>query len=747
MIIMKTHLPDEVIRIFPKFNFQKMNGMNKSILLAVIVLLQACLLSAQENIQVSRKEFRTDQPGFDAAWKHIKDGDSFYSKGGIWYARAYDEYKLAYSYNRLNAALNYKLGVSALFSDRKEEAADYLGRAFGLNNEISSDILLLSGRALIYAGRYREAEGKLKAYLEDPYPKSRQNIAFANRLIEECSNVLILTRDTVRVEIKNLGGNVNSNADDYSPVLTSDAKKMFFASRRPRKDKQVSKYRDTKFDENIYVTEYNDGKWSVAVPGAKNLNTEYCEIPLFIDNSGSLLYIYAGFRGRGDIMVSEFRKGDWRVPEPVKFGLNSDKTESSFAISPDGREIAFVSDRGKKGLGGKDIYFMERSGKKWKHPVNAGDSINSPNDEESVRYSKGGDTIWFSSRGHNTLGGFDIFYSIRRNGSAWGKAKNAGFPLNTAWNELYYAPSPLNDSIFYFASDRSGGMGGYDIYSGRILPVPPVKKVEKPAVIPQPPASQKHDTIVVRDTVVMLKDTATRKAPVIQHVHDTVRVRDTVVVYKQAPVVQVREKDYFLKGKITDSENGSPVIAKIDIIDDSTGTVIATTASSDADGSYTVKLPGKRRFSADIRATGYLADAKKFNMTRSADDSYTLNSALNRVKVGKKVVMKNIFFEAGKSILTTGSYAELDKLVKVLEDNQGMKIEISGHTDNTGSPVVNARLSTERARAVVEYISGKGVERSRLTYVGYGADQPVADNSTEAGRAKNRRVEFKILEF
>jgi outer membrane protein OmpA-like peptidoglycan-associated protein len=117
------------------------------------------------------------------------------------------------------------------------------------------------------------------------------------------------------------------------------------------------------------------------------------------------------------------------------------------------------------------------------------------------------------------------------------------------------------------------------------------------------------------------------------------------------------------------------------------------------------------------------------------------------VKVGKKVVLNNILFQLGKAILTTGSYAELDKLYGILTDNPQMKIEISGHTDKTGSEPLNFKLSEDRAKSVVEYLVRKGIDRSRLEYRGYGSLQPIADNGTEAGRAKNRRVEFKILEF
>jgi outer membrane protein OmpA-like peptidoglycan-associated protein len=159
-----------------------------------------------------------------------------------------------------------------------------------------------------------------------------------------------------------------------------------------------------------------------------------------------------------------------------------------------------------------------------------------------------------------------------------------------------------------------------------------------------------------------------------------------------------------------------------------------------------VRLPSKKSYMINLRATGFLSDMKRITIPdTSAQEIYTLDVPLTKVKVGKKVVLNNILFELGKSVLTGGSYAELNKLFIIMQDSPQMKIEISGHSDNTGNPVVNAKLSTDRARAVVDYLIKKGIDRTRLSYMGYGSDQPIAENTTAAGRAQNRRVEFKIL--
>jgi outer membrane protein OmpA-like peptidoglycan-associated protein/tetratricopeptide (TPR) repeat protein len=696
----------------------------------IILFLLSISANAQQDISLKRKSFKTEKPGFKVAWKHIKQGDSYYWARGIFYTNAFSEYQQAYTYNSDNAVLNYKIGVSCLYSDKKDEAAAFFIKAYELNKDVTKDILFLTGRALMYSGKFSSAIENFNNYLASPGKKPKENIILVKKYIEECNSAEIITKDTLRIEIGNLGGNINSTADDYSEVLASDGIKMLFASRRALTPKAKNYYSDTKFDENIFSSDYISGAWSVAMLFNKNLITKFCETPLFMNNAGNQLFIYAGYEGDGDIMVSELKRGKWKTPVPVSFKVNSKFPESSFTMSSTGDEIAFVSDRGRKGEGGKDIYLMKKKSKRrWSKPANIGPSVNTKYDEESVKFSSGGDTLWFSSRGHNTIGGFDVFFSARNSEGAWNKAVNAGYPINTPWDEMFYNPSPVDDSSFFFVSNRSGGFGGLDIYKGRFMPPPPPPKpvvIPEPVIepVPVPVAPPKRDSVViVRDTVFIVQ-----------------KIQQAVI--PETP----KELILYLIGKVNDSETKEPVLSRIEVFDMSTDQVIATTASSDVDGSYRVRLPAKKSYMVTLRATGFLSDMKRVVIPDSyTEEFYTLDMTLVKVKVGKKVVLNNILFELGKAVLTTGSYVELDKLLQVLQDNPQMKIEISGHTDNTGNPVVNAKLSTDRARAVVIYLARKGIDIGRLTFKGYGSEQPIADNTTPDGRAKNRRVEFKVL--
>jgi outer membrane protein OmpA-like peptidoglycan-associated protein len=692
--------------------------------LASILLFCSSLLNAQTDLTIRKKDFKNDKPGFDAAWQHVVDGDSYFKDKGVWFGNAYDEYLKATLYNGVSPELNYKTGVAALYSDHKEKAIVFFQKVLEEKSDLTDDILLFTGRSLQYAGKYDEAVVKLNAFLNSPAKKDEALINTAKKYLEECKSAQTVTRDTLKVEIKNIGSGINSNADEYAELFSSDGKTIFFASRR-QISKSSTQYADAKYDENIFFSNLINKGWGMPVSAGKNLTSKYCETPLYLSFNGEELYIYTGYENGGDIRMSVKKKGEWKKPEPVSFNVNSNGTETSMTFSPSGKEVWFVSDHGKEGLGGKDIYMIKKlDEKKWSKPVNAGPNINSLYDEESVRFSETGDTLWFGSRGHTSIGGYDIFYSVKDSAGNWRKAVNFGSPVNTPWDELFFFPRGIADSSFYFASNRPESLGGLDIFKGTFVR-------PKPVIVPVVVLPPKPDTVIIRDTVVVIKEVVQAPPP------------------PPPPVAEPpKEVVLYLIGNIRDSETKDPVLAKIDVIDMTTDLVVATTASSDVDGSYRVKLPEKKSYMVDVRGAGFLSDMKRISVPATyVGEVYNLDISLIKVKVGKKVVLNNILFETGKSVLTSSSFDELDRLYNILVDNPQMKMEISGHTDKTGSEPVNFKLSESRAKAVVDYLIHKGIESTRLEFRGYGSLQPIADNATPQGRTKNRRVEFKILEF
>jgi len=465
-------------------------GINPDIMLCLykstifLFLLSPLVVDAQTDVSVRKRDFKSEKEGFKEAWDFIAAGDSYYQKGGIWYASAFAEYLKAIQYNSSNPELNYKAGVSALYSDNKEKSADFFLKALSAKPGLADDILVLTARALQYAGKYSEAIDKYNSYLASGITKSAENASRVKRFIEECRSALEITGNPVKIDIVNLGGNINTGSDDYSQIFTPDGKSMYFASRR-EVGKSGKPNDDTKYDENILISNADSGSWSFATSPGTSLNTEFSETPLYIDSAGSRLFIYAGYSNGGDIMMSIKKNGEWKTPQQPPYSINTNGSETSFCFSPSGNEIYFVTDNGKDNIGGKDICFITKiSERKWSKPQNIGNKVNTQFDEESVRFSEKGDTLWFSSKGHNSIGGFDIFYSVKNSAGEWDNVKNCGYPVNTPWDELFYYPAIGEADTFYFVSNRSGGLGGLDIYKGKLTapetgPVMPVPSLNK----------------------------------------------------------------------------------------------------------------------------------------------------------------------------------------------------------------------------------------------------------------------------
>ncbi len=453
--------------------------------------------SAQEDLKIKRKEFRIGKAGFRQAWEHVIAGDAAYLKKGFYYNNAFEHYIQAVAYNNSNAELNYKIGITAIYTDRKEEAAGFFLKALETKNDVSDDILLYTGRALQYTGDFYAAIEKLTTYIKSKGKKPENNLILARKFIEECNAAIDLTKDSVNIEVTNLGANINSDSDDFSPVFTWDGQTIYFGSERETAKSVASSGLERK-DGNIYFSRLINGMWGMAEIAGDNLVTEYNESPLYIDSAETKLYVYSGYENGGDILVSENRKGDWRKPESLPYSINSFKSEISIAFLPSGDEIYYVTDDGKDNLGGYDIYFIKKlSDRKWSKPQNAGPTVNTSYDEMAISFSSSGDTLWFSSKGHNSMGGFDIFFSVRNNDGTWQPAVNAGIPLNSAWDELFHTSPGSMSGTFYFASNRSGGFGAFDIYKGRILSGPSKNEIEKPAEL---------DSLVEADTISFLRE-------------------------------------------------------------------------------------------------------------------------------------------------------------------------------------------------------------------------------------------------
>jgi len=682
-------------------------------ILAGFTLAAISIAQTSDPVKVRRKEFKKQDYGFKEAWLNVKDGQYYYGLGPGSYVEARESYLKAYGYNSENAELNYMIGRCYLFTDNKFESVKYIQKAYELKPSVHFDIHLMMGMAYHQILEFDKAIEEYNYFINSIPIKARG--AYQGRIdlyIQQCKNGKLLAADPKRVVINNVGKGINSMFDEYGPIITADGQTMFFTTRRKLSKKSKKSIIDDKYFEDIYSSNLKDEEWSRAVRLDKKVtgrSNESHKAVVGLSPDKSKLYIYKGKQDRGDLYVSELnKKGSWQKPKAIK-KFNSKHSELSMCISSDGNTLFYVSGHPKQGYGGTDIYYSTKNVKgKWQKPVNAGNVINTFSDELGISLGSNDSVLYFSSKGHNSMGGYDVFKSRLSNVGLWSKPENLGYPINTPNDDIFFMEHPETNSAYY-SSNREAGLGGMDIF--RIIYLG-----------------------VAKDNIVADIDDllAGARRPYDNIYFSPVRKMET-------------DNTIMMRGFINDSEDQRPVIAKLEVIDRDKSQVVAT-AISDSTGNYALRLPETKLYGVEIVARGYLLYLDMVDLTMlTYDEVVVKNFLLERVEVGAKVILKNIYFEFGKSTLKPESYTSLDNVVKLMESNETIRIEISGHTDNIGSLKANTKLSADRAKAVVDYLIGKGIAASRLESAGYAFSQPVAPNSTEEGRAQNRRVEFKVL--
>jgi outer membrane protein OmpA-like peptidoglycan-associated protein len=201
----------------------------------------------------------------------------------------------------------------------------------------------------------------------------------------------------------------------------------------------------------------------------------------------------------------------------------------------------------------------------------------------------------------------------------------------------------------------------------------------------------------------------------------------------------------WVKGKVFDKKTQKGLPSAVELTDLGTQTVLSK-VQTDETGNYLITLPVGKDYAFNVHRKGYLFFSENFPLSQKAPDStYNIDIPLQPLEANASIVLKNIFFDINKYDLKPESTFELDNIYELLKENPTLRIQISGHTDNIGKPTDNMTLSNNRAQAVVKYLVGKGIDPQRLTFKGFGATQPVADNATEEGRAQNRRTELKVI--
>ncbi len=663
-----------------------------------------------KNVEFTKDNFRADKEGLKRANENIKEGDKIYELGEFNYKYALSYYLDANSFNPNNDELNYKIGKCYLHTNNKIKSILYLEKAVTINPKVRPDLRYLLARGYQLNAEFDKALFQFNSYKSDLNAKiNKEEFLEVSKRIDECNSGIELIKTPIRVFIDNMGKTVNSRYPEYSPFITADESVLFFTARKENTTGGEKDQDDNGFYEDIYVCFNINGKWTEPNNIGNPINTESHDATAGLSSDGQKLFVFDGRKNGGDILLSQLKGDSWTSPEKIDKNLYTPHRESSACLSPDENTLYFVSNRPDLSLGGRDIYYSVKDDKgHWSKPINIGPTINTAYEEESIFIHPDGKTLFFSSQGHNSMGGYDIFKSVNINGE-WSKPENIGFPVNTPDDDLFFVLS-ASGKRGYFASFRPDGFGDKDLYTITFL------------------GPEKQMIINTEDNLI-----ASVAAPVIDKV-----IAKTVEVQATSTTI--------LKGQITDDFAKKPIEAEIELVDNFKGEVIASFKSNSKTGNFLVSLPSGKNYGIAVKSEGYLFHSENFDIPSIVGyQEIRKDIALKNVSVGSKIVLRNIFFDFGKFTLRNESTLELERLYKLLLEAATLRIEISGHTDNKGSAELNRKLSEERAKAVVDYLIQKGIDSSRLTYFGYGKDDPIETNETEQGRQFNRRTEFKIL--
>ncbi|PCJ25044.1 MAG: hypothetical protein COA97_08705 [Flavobacteriales bacterium] len=368
-------------------------------------------------------------------------------KVGVCYINSANNKKKALVY-LVKAVQNTTKNYDPFSSSEKKspiESYFYLARAYHINYELNN--------AMVNYNSFKEKISK-KHFLFNEI----------DHHIEQCENAKIAVKNPVNIKITNMGNLINSPAGDYSPVLSTDESTMYFTSRRVRKDSSnyyIKDISDGKNYEDIYVSYNYDGVWTE--PELLGINTEGHEATVNISIDGQTLFIYKDDNGDGNIYTSTQEDGEWSYPVKLGSDINLESRETHAHISPDGNSLYFVSDR-KNGIGGQDIYVCKKlPNGEWAKAQNVGNMINTAYDEDGVFIHPDGKTMYFSSKGHSSIGGYDIFYSVMDDAGNWSKPKNMGYPVNSTDNDVFFVTS-ADGKRGYYSSFQEKGYGEKDIY-------------------------------------------------------------------------------------------------------------------------------------------------------------------------------------------------------------------------------------------------------------------------------------------
>lgn len=441
--------------------------------------------------------------------------------------------------------------------------------------------------------------------------------------------------------------------------------------------------------------------------------------------------------GNEDFYTSTKNGKDWQPAKPLSNKINTPNyNEGAQSISPDGKYLFFTGCNRPDGLGRCDIYVSRKEGLEWGKAINLGKTINSEYWESQPSISPDGSTLYFVSNRPGGIGSYDIWKSYLSDEGQWTTPINLGAKINTPYDEN----TPFihaDGKTLYFASNGWPGFGDKDIFYSRLSTN---GEFSTPINLGYPinTFNEEVGLIVTADGTEGLFSSNIKNGGFgdldIYHFKLPENVKPLPITY--------------VKGIVKDKDTKELLAANVLVIDLATNNPVFNDYTSAETGDFMAVMPIGSKYSFNVDADGYLFNSQHFELEKLVGNKpFEFEILLEKIKVGSKVTLQNIFFDTNKFELLPTSKVELDILVELLKNNANAEIEIQGYTDNVGEEKLNQKLSENRAKSVYDFLLNNGIDKRRLTFKGFGETNPKADNNSEEGRKQNRRTEFIITKI
>ncbi len=452
---------------------------------------------------------------------------------------------------------------------------------------------------------------------------------------------------------------------------------------------------------------------------------------------GKVLYFTSHF-GQGryqdeDIYMSVNTSAGFAAATSIGASINTERyIEGAQNVSPSGKYLFFTSADRPDGTGSADIYMTRKVGELWERANNIGPPINTPGYETQPCISADGKDLYYAGIRATGLGGTDIWVSHLGDDGRWGQPQSVGDNINTMYDEFRPFIHPDGNTL-YFSSRGHAGMGNLDVYVSHRQADGTWGKPENLGY----PINTSGDELGIF---------VTADGSAAYYASEQKDSKGGMDIYTfEMPGSMRPAFTSYVKGIVYDRESREPLQSFIQVYDLQTGKLYTTFSSDKMNGNFLSSLPAGKNYAVEVMKDGYLFWSHNVSLKDVKEGTpVEVNIPLQQIKVGEAIVLNNIFYESDKYNLKDESNAELEMVVKLMNKNPTLKIEIGGHTDNTGNEQNNETLSENRAKSVYNYLVGKQIDAGRITYKGYASTKPVASNATEEGKAKNRRTELVV---